>query len=223
MSAIRTILAKRKYEILLITLILHLYIGIVLTDLVFYDQVIWPLNMILIGVASIGVFTEQGKWKIWIKNTLLILVILFPLLLPFLSNQPNFLIWLSATYCAFFAFIFYEIIKFLIRPGYINVDIISASACGYFLLIEICVFLMQALYYLDPSSISVIDSTDPATIYMDLVYFSSITITTIGFGDISPVSYSSKLIVSLFGVASQFYSVVLVGILISKFSNRSTR
>jgi len=179
--------------------------------------------MILIGIASVGVFLEQGKWKIWIKNILLFLVILFPLMLPFFSDQPNFLIWLSGIYCIFFGFIFYEIVKFLIKPSYINTDIISASACGYFLLIEVCVFLMQALYYQHPSSIGTIDSSDPATVYMDLVYFSSITITTIGYGDISPVSYSAKLIVSLFGVISQFYSVVLVGILISKFSSKSTQ
>jgi len=32
-----------------------------------------------------------------------------------------------------------------------------------------------------------------------------------------------KLITSLFGIAGQFYSVVLVGILISKFSSQSMR
>ncbi|MEM0942159.1 MAG: potassium channel family protein [Bacteroidota bacterium] len=178
--------------------------------------------MILVGVASIGVFVEQGKWKIFVKDVLLGLVILFPLTLPFLGHLSQSLVWLSITYCAFFALILFEIIKFLVRPGYINLDIISASACGYFLLIEICVFLMQTLYYLNPSSIRLIDHGDPATVYMDLVYFSSITITTIGYGDISPVSYSAKLITSLFGVIAQFYSVVLVGILINKFSSKST-
>lgn len=112
---------------------------------------------------------------------------------------------------------FVEIIRFLIRPSYINVDIISASACGYFLLVEISVFLLQAFYYNDPAVLSNVSNASPAETYMDLVYFSSISITSIGFGDITPTSYVTRLIVSLFGVVSQFYAVVLVGILISKF------
>ncbi|MEM9339182.1 MAG: ion channel [Bacteroidota bacterium] len=223
MNTIHTTLTKRKYEVLLVALVMHLYIGIAITDLVLYDRVIWPINMGLIGVASIGIFLRQGKWKILIKDVLLILAILFPIMLPWLAYLPQFFMWLSIIYCIFFTVILYEIIKFLVKPGYINLDIISASACGYFLLIEICVFLMQVLYYSDPSSIGLLDNRDPATVYMDLVYFSSVTITTIGYGDISPVSYSAKLIVSLFGVVAQFYSVVLIGILISKFSSESMK
>ena len=124
---------------------------------------------------------------------------------------------LSIFYCVFFGFIFIEIIRFLIKPSYINVYIISASACGYFLLIEISVFLLQSFYYSDPTVLSNINNSSPAETYMDLVYFSSISITSIGFGDITPTSYVTRLIVSFFGVVSQFYAVVLVGILISKF------
>lgn len=55
---------------------------------------------------------------------------------------------------------------------------------------------------------------------MDLVYFCSITLTTIGYGDITPNAYYTKLATSLIGIAGQFYSVVLLGILISKFTSR---
>ncbi len=129
------------------------------------------------------------------------------------------MVYLSAFYCLFFAYIFIEIIRFLIRPSYINTDIISAAACGYFLMIEIFVFLLQCFYYRDPGVLSNLGGGGSAEVYMNLVYFSSISITSIGYGDISPTSHVTKLIVSLFGVASQFYAVVLVGILISKFTS----
>jgi len=140
-----------------------------------------------------------------------------PISIPFFGETPYFMIGLSVFYCLFFGFILVEIIRFLIRPSYINVDVISASACGYFLLVEISVFLLQAFYYNDPTVLSNVSNSSPAETYMDLVYFSSISITSIGFGDITPTSYVTRLIVSLFGVVSQFYAVVLVGILISKF------
>ena len=120
----------------------------------------------------------------------------------------------------FFIFIFWEIIKFLVKPSYINADIISACACGYLLLIEINTYLMQFLYYSNPNSFKGVNSDTPVETFIDLVYFCSITITSIGFGDITPSSHVTKLVTSFFGIMGQFYSVILVGILISKFSSK---
>lgn len=218
-SQLTEILGKRKYEILLVALVAHLYIGIFLSDLDFYTRVIWPLNMVILGVASVGVFIKSGSLKNIVQNVLWVVALLLPMSIPFFGETQHFMSGLSLFYCLFFGFIFIEIVRFLIKPSYINADIISASACGYFLLIEISVFLLQTFYYKDPSVLSNIKSTTPAEIYMDLVYFSSIAITSIGFGDITPTSYPTRLIVSFFGVASQFYAVVLIGILISKFTS----
>lgn len=216
-NSLSKLLKKRKYEILLVALIAHLYIGIFLSDLDFYTRVIWPLNMVILGVASVGVFIETGKLKTIIQYILWVIAFLLPISIPFLGETSYFMSAMSIFYCVFFGFILIEIVRFLIKPSYINVDIISASACGYFLLIEISVFLLQAFFYNDPTVLSNINNSSPAETYMDLVYFSSISITSIGFGDITPTSYITRLIVSFFGVVSQFYAVVLVGILISKF------
>ncbi len=217
----RIFLHEHKYEILLFALVQHLFIGIVLQDLPFYTKVIWPINMLILGVASVGIFIEKGKWKNLLRDALFLLVLGFPLALPFLGHLPYFMISLTVSYVFFFTFIFWEIIKFLVKPSYINADVISASACGYFLLIEISVFLMQAFYYQNTNSFKGVDISGAAATYIDLVYFCSITITSIGFGDITPNTYQTKLITSLFGIAGQFYSVVLVGILISKFSSKT--
>ncbi|HAA14360.1 MAG TPA: Ion transport 2 domain protein [Cytophagales bacterium] len=212
-------LIRRKYEVLLVALIQHLYIGIVLTDLLVYEQIVWPLNMFLLGVASIGLFEEKEKWRQRLKNILTLLVIGLPVTMVVVGRSNLLMLIISAVYVVYFVVIFTEIIRFLIRPSYINADIISAAACGYFLLIEMSVFVYSILFYLDVQAFSGVDPANPATAFMDLVYYSTITVTTIGYGDIAPISYSSRLIVSLFGMAAQFYSVVLVGILISKFTS----
>lgn len=210
---------KNKYELLLFALVQHLFVGIVLRDMENYVKIIWPINMIIVGIASIGVFIEKGRFKKIIKNTLFLLVFLMPLSLSFVKNSPEFMRTISAVYVLFFLFIFLEIIRFLLKPSYINTDIISASACGYFLLIEVNVFLMQIFFYNNSHSIKGIDMSSTSAVYMDLVYFCSITITSIGFGDILPNNHVTKLVTALFGIIGQFYTVVLVGILISKFSS----
>ena len=222
-NPIISFLQQRKYELLLFALIQHLFIGIFLQDLTFYTKVIWPINMVILGVASIGVFVEKGKWKNILRDILLFLVVAFPVGLPFFNGAPWFMLGLNLAYVFFFTYIFWEIVSFLIKPSYINADIISASACGYFLLIEISVFLMQFFVYQNPNSFKGIDLSQPALTYIDLVYFCSITITSIGFGDITPNSYTTKLVTSIFGIGGQFYSVVLVGILISKFTSANNK
>ncbi|MES2517346.1 MAG: ion channel [Bacteroidota bacterium] len=214
-------LQKRKYELLLYALIQHLFIGIFLRDNAFYTKVIWPINMIILGGASVGVFIGQSKWKNLIRDFLLFLVFGFPLSLPFFDHVKNFMQIVSIAYVFFFLFIFWEVAKFLIKPSYINIDIISASACGYLLLLEISVFLIQIFVYDNPLSFKGIDTSTTAGTYMDIVYFCSITFTSIGFGDITPNLHYTKLMTAIIGIVGQFYSVVLVGILISKFTSKT--
>lgn len=224
MKPILNYIHKRKYEVLLFALIQHLFIGIFLNDLGFYTKVIWPINMLILGFASMGVFVEKGRWKNVIQMILFLLVLGLPIGLTFGgSNMGGFFIFLNISYVIFFLFIFWEVLKYLIKPSYINTDIISASACGYFLLIEISTFLLQFFVYQNPQSFKGVDLSSPAATYMDLVYFSAITLTSIGYGDITPNVYKIKLITSFIGIVGQFYTVVLVGILISKFVSKTEK
>ena len=218
---ILSFLQNKKYELLLLALIQHLYIGIVVRDITFYTEILWPINMVILGLASVGVFIEKGRLKNVIKNILTVIVVVFPVLLPFFKGVPEFMFLLNLSYVIFFSFIFWEVFRFLIRPSYINADIISAAACGMFLLIESFVFLFQIWVYADSSSFKGLDYSSPAHTFIDLVYYCSITLTTIGYGDITPNAPHTKLAAPLIGIAGQFYFVVLVGILISKFSNNS--
>ena len=223
----KKLLHNYKYEILLFALIQHLFSGIFLTDMAFNTKVIWPINMLILGVSSAGIFIEKDKWKHIVKAILTIGAVAFPLCVPFFGSNPIFMTALNLSLAVFYLFIFIEVLRYLMKPSYINRDIITASACGYFLLIEISVFLFQILYYANPNSFKGMVTTysieNSAKIFMDLVYFCSITLTSIGFGDITPNSHVTKLLTSFLGVTGQFYSVVLVGILISKFTSSNSK
>ncbi len=217
---IKSFLHNRKYELLLLALIQHLFIGIFLNDLPFYTKVIWPINMLILGIASAGIFIRQGKGKNIVRNLLALIVLSLTLAMPFLGKMHFFMITLNISYVVFFSYILFAVIKFLIKPSYVNIDIISASVCGYFLLLEISVFLLQIYVYQNPHSFKGIDPSNPASIFIDLVYLCSMTLTSIGFGDITPNTHHTRLIISCIGIAGQFYSVGLVGILFSKFTSK---
>jgi hypothetical protein len=141
--------------------------------------------------------------------------------MPFIRDVAFFYPLLGLSYVLFFSFIFLEVLHFLLKPSYINLDIIVAAACGYFLLIEISVFLMMSIYCLDVHSFKGVSTTSMPATYFDFIYFCSVTFTGIGFGDILPSAHFTKLLAAFMGIAGQFYTVMLVGLLISKFSSKS--
>ncbi|WP_215225451.1 potassium channel family protein [Echinicola shivajiensis] len=223
MKKLLAILENWKYELLLYALIQHLYISVFFKNLDFYMHIIWPFNMIFLGLASVGVFMGKGKWLIRIKNMLLLLVVFLPIFQFLKQNVAIYLQISSLVYMGLFIIIFGEIIRFLLKPKYINLDLLIAAGCGYFLLIEISAFMLQFLVYNDPLSIDNIDMSSVPNTFVDMVYYSSIIQTSIGFGDITPLSHTTKMVTSFFGVMGQLYNVVLVGILISKFSNHGKK
>jgi hypothetical protein len=187
----------------------------------FYSELLWAINFIVLGSCSVGIFIEKGRLKNLTLHTLFAVVLCLSIAMPFVQNIGFFYPLLGLTYVMFFSFIFLEVLHFLLKPSYINVDIIVAAACGYFLLIEISVFLMMSIYCLDAHSFKGVSSTSMPATYFDFIYFCSVTFTSIGSGDILPNTHFTKLLSAFLGIVGQFYTVMLVGVLISKFSSKS--
>lgn len=219
---LKNLVFRHKYECLLVALLQHLFSAVFLPDLGLYTNVAWPINMMVLGVFSVGVFAGVGRTHLAYRNLLAGLVLVMAILptLPWLiSSQRTYMLVLSGVYFLFFAVIFIRVLRYLLRPSYIDFDIVVAAVCGHLLLLETGSFLLQGLYYAVPHSLSGVDTQSFASTYIDIVYFSSITLTSIGFGDIVPVHHITKLATAALGLTGQMYSVVLVGILISKYTS----
>jgi|GEM_PF-443139 len=218
-SRARALLYRRKYEFLLVSLLQHLFTAVLFSDLDVYSRLAWPLSTVIIGFFSVGVFAERNAAQRRMKHITNALVVIYPALSWIVPPTDGWMIGLSLAYLSFFVVIFVEVLRYLLRPRYINVDLVLAAICGYLLLLETSTFLMQALYYLIPEPFHGIDTTSPGTVYLDLVYFCSIILTSIGLGDITPEHHVTKLATAVVGLTGQVYSVVLVGILISKYAS----
>jgi hypothetical protein len=214
-------LSERKYELLFIGLLQHLFVGIFVQDFDFYVKVLWPVNMVVLALFSGGLFLGARDWVNRLKIPLFVAVILFPVGLSLFGHIPEYFKALSITYIVFFIVLFIQVFRYMIRPSYINIDLITSAICGFLLLIEIFVFVAYLFINLDSGSFTNVDLSDPPSIFTDLVYYGSITLTTIGYGDITPVTHQAKLTSAVFGIAGQLYQVLLVGILISKFTGRN--
>ena len=102
----------------------------------------------------------------------------------------------------------------------VRLNVVIGSFCGYLLLSMIALFSFLLVEIMVPNGFYGLGDGISEQ-YTQLSYFSFVTLTSIGFGDIYPLHDSSRLTVAFFGMLGQFYMVAVVGIIISKFTSNN--
>lgn len=136
------------------------------------------------------------------------------------SSQPWLLLTASFSGVAFFLFLSLAIFIFVINQEYISRDLMSGAAVVYLLLAIMWAFVYRGIDTIQPGSffISEHDNIEQGFPYM---YFSIVTITTLGYGDIHPVSYASRTAASLQALIGQIYLVFTVARLVGIHTSQS--
>ena len=212
---------KHRFEFLLLALCLLLFDKAFFPDNVIYLRVVWPLNMLILSLASIGLFRDNirsRKFTVF-KNIAGILSFVIPFFFEFYADNRHFMIFLIVFYIGYYSLLFYQTMLQIIRKNETNISVLFGSISGYLLLILIAIFTFMMVEYMIPQSFKGISYTDLAVAYNDLTYYSFTLVTSTGFGDIVPINDSSRLASSLFAVVAQFYMVALVGIVVSRFDS----
>lgn len=97
--------------------------------------------------------------------------------------------------------------------------IIVGAFCGFMLIGIIASLIFYFLHLDNPESFSNVAPKFGAV--EDLFYFSFITILTIGYGDIAPLTDEARSLALFFGLIGQFYLVVIMAVLVGKFIGSS--
>lgn len=147
-----------------------------------------------------------------------------------LLSQPP--LWLSlAAFGISALFIIYTtsvILVLLPRVQSVTVHTIAAALSLYLLLGILGGVLFTLVEVIAPGSLasnvgSLPHSTHAADLFPALLYFSFSTLTTVGLGDIYPVSPTARAVAILEAVAGQLYLVVMVAVLVGMFAAERAR
>lgn len=217
---IRYKLDHYRYEFLLASLLLLIFDKIFFTDNAIYLKYAWPFNMILISIACFGIFVEHSLSIKIVKNILCLIGISMPFGFLLFSGHFWFIQFLTVFFIGFYTFIFIEVMRQITKSKEVRLNVIIGSFCGYMLLSMVALFTYLFIELNYPKSFHGITYNNITLVYNEMSYFSFITLTSIGFGDIYPITDMSRLVTAFFGMIGQFYMVAVVGIIISKFSNR---
>ena len=109
------------------------------------------------------------------------------------------------------------ILGYVLRSGRVTIDRIFAAVCVYMLIGFAWTFAYALLEEIAPGSFAAlpeIGRNDDVARVLRLRYFSFMTLTTVGYGDILPRSSAARTMAVLEAVMGQIYLMVLVARLV---------
>jgi uncharacterized membrane protein len=132
----------------------------------------------------------------------------------------------SITTFLFLVAIVVLMIRHIARSRNVTPTIILSSINGYLLLGVLSAVLLAIS---DVVHRQLFGSGSPAILFPgeivpqfnDYMYFSFVTLTTLGFGDVTPQAHLARSIVVLIAVTGQLYMTILIAMLVGKFLSRS--
>ncbi len=212
-----------RFEIFFFSQIAILF-GSLLVPLTFFENIASPILSQINLLAGILLISKERK-LMWFLVVLLVITSIavgLDLIGETSNNRLGFL--QMAAYFLFYVVVTLEIIKQVWNAKLVNKNVIFGLISGYISLGLIGFFIFLTIEMIHPNSFSglVFTSTNAEAIAEELIYFSYITLTTIGYGDILPITPLARKAAILIGLVGQMYLVVITAIVVGKYINQSS-
>ena len=133
------------------------------------------------------------------------------------ATQIDFLkIFSNLLFIAFCFFCVGAILRRIVTAKEVDSEVICESVSAYLLIAVIWAVSYELIYFLNPETFSLAEDGTILTLN-HFIYFSLTTITTLGYGDITPVSVPVGIWSTLEAVTGVFYMAILVARLVSMY------
>lgn len=218
-------LAYKYRNISFLTTQFAILFGSLTFDVSLFETVISPLLFIANIIA--GIVLVSKKRKLFSFFILLLIVEFFIFGFSFseskalpLSNYLKFFI-----YFLFYIIVTFEIITRVWNAKLIERKVILGLISGYVSLGFIGYFIFLSVNLGHPNSFEGIYMAEMGSeSYSDgLMYFSFVTLLTIGYGDIIPITQVAQKATIFVGLIGQFYLVILTAITVGKYLNQENK
>ncbi|MEM0982218.1 MAG: potassium channel family protein, partial [Cyanobacteria bacterium P01_H01_bin.58] len=118
-------------------------------------------------------------------------------------------------YALFFGSAAVLILRRILQASRVTMDIVRGGVCVYLLLGYFWALLYSIIYTLDASSFSSEILTEGS--YLKVLYYSFVTLTTLGFGDIVPMTEIASVFTILEALVGQIYPAIFIALLVSGY------
>ena len=115
--------------------------------------------------------------------------------------------------------------QYVFSSGSISLNRLMGGVCLYLLLGLTWNIFYVYLFRIDPTNFVGISEETIANsnVYWDMTYFSFVTLTTLGYGDIQPVGAIAKVLAYSEAIVGELYIAVLIGALVGNYISERDR
>ena len=202
-----------EHSFIILSTLTTLFILIPLADSGFVQVITLIIYTLLIAVSLLIISgSERLKRRHWL------LLVLF--LMPWLGTEGTLYSAITdAILGVFFFYVAIRIILIILSHKEVDRNVVVGSVAGYVLLGISFNFICALLYVFDPGAYKMdMASLDPYT----FVYYTFVTMSTLGYGDITPATRQSEALSLFITISGQFYMVLVVATLVGKYASRPT-
>ena len=218
-SAVQVILSclRGRFLFLLISILLLLIISPLLDNFIGLK---FLLNIFMTIILISGVYAVSQKKIYMLITAVLALPLLASLWSAYFIKIPYF--QLTGQICGVLcmAFIVIIILSHIIRVKNVTADIIFGAIVVYLLMALMWNFMYLVLEDLHPGSFILPEGPIKDSRFL-FIYFSFVTIATLGYGDITPLTAPACSLSILEAIIGQIYLVVVVAWLVGMFVSQS--
>lgn len=182
-----------------------------------------------------------GIWKTFLTATLIVAIFncdhqrTTKLVISILAVPTLIFSWLALVYqtvpvlivtavltAVFMSICAASILYHVVLGARVTIETLRGVICAYFLVAFIFAYIYLLMEYISPSTFLIRGEVLPilpqTRFFSDMLYFSFITLLTVGFGDIVAIKEWGQTAVVLEGLIGQFYIAILVARLVSVYS-----
>jgi hypothetical protein len=163
-----------------------------------------------------GAYAVSSKKRGFIIGMIIFIPALFMQWSQFFISSAWLLILAKAISLVFIAYIISVILIYLFNEKHITADVIIGAVCVYLLFGIMWSYGYALIELIRPGSFNYRGDLDTT-----LFYYSYITLTTVGYGDVVPVSNAARSVAALEAVSGQIYLAVLIARLVGMHSSQS--
>lgn len=205
---------KNNFVYLFFSLLIFLFSAAIMAEFPgSIGQDIFSLVTLLMLVVSIKSLKTEKTWK-WTVYALIVSFIILTALGKFFDH--DFTVYLIlAILLMFFIGSFSMAAKQVLLFGDIDGNKIIGSLSLYILLGLIWSVIYLLLLSMDPTAFSGVEAANWQQSFSRVAYYSFVTLTTLGYGDILPTNHVAEFFVYLEAIIGVFYMAIIVSSLIS--------
>jgi len=208
-----------RFEIFLFSQIAILF-GSLIVPSILFESVLSPILFLVNLIAGIILISQKKKLMWFLVILLLISTFIFGSNL-FENRNERLLDFIKmASYFLFYVIVAFEIIKQVWKAKVVNRNVIFGLISGYITLGLIGFFICISIEMAHPNSFSGL--LNEISLTENLMYYSYITLLTIGYGDILPFTPLAQKSAILIGLVGQIYLVVITAIVVGKYISQTS-